>query len=73
MGLREGARPGPEQAVREGQDAQWNGETDLPWETDVDQEPVVIANANADMDGQGTDIDLTGTSTRLGRGATRSG
>ena len=27
--------------------AQWNGETDLPWETEVDQEAVVIANAAA--------------------------
>jgi hypothetical protein len=25
--------------------AQWNGETDLPWDTEVDQEAVVVANA----------------------------
>ena len=25
--------------------SQWNGETDLPWEIDVDQEKVVLANA----------------------------
>ena len=25
----------------------WNGETDLPWETEVDQEAVVMANAAA--------------------------
>src|SRR5271168_927235 len=30
--------------------AQWNGQTDLPWEIEVDQERVVIANAEANGD-----------------------
>ncbi len=40
--------------------AQWNAETDLPWDTEVDQEAVVLANAAA---GNGLDegMDLTGT------------
>jgi hypothetical protein len=40
--------------------SQWNGQTDLPWDTDVDQEKVVAANAAA---GNGIDgsIDWSGT------------
>ena len=49
VGLREGRAPGAQQALREGQDAQWNGETDLPWDPDVDIEKVV-ANAPRDPD-----------------------
>ncbi len=43
--------------------SQWNGETDLPWDTDVDQEKVVIANATANagdgMFGEGLDLSDT--------------
>ena len=45
----------------------WNGETDLPWDTEVDQESIVIANAeqNSGVNGAGAlglaDFDVTGT------------
>ena len=57
-----GQRPALNKLYEKAKTAQWNGETDLPWETEVDQEQVVIANAA--QNGQGTDIDLTGTLTR---------
>src|SRR5712692_6694568 len=38
----------------------WNGETDLPWETPVDQEAGVLANA-AQFGGPGAGFDVTGT------------
>jgi hypothetical protein len=44
--------------------SQWNAETDLPWDTDVDQEKVVLANAvaNAGADGMfGAGLDLSDT------------
>jgi hypothetical protein len=42
--------------------AQWNGQTDLPWETEVDQERVVVANAEANGDAtRWADTDVTGT------------
>src|SRR5690606_21310265 len=37
--------------------SQWNGETDLPWDTEVDQEAVVMANAAANMGGLGGGVD----------------
>jgi hypothetical protein len=40
--------------------AQWNAQTDLPWETEVDQEAVVVANQEL-MGARGLDIDITGT------------
>jgi hypothetical protein len=40
--------------------SQWNGQTDLPWDTDVDQEAVVEANREL-MGANGLDIDVTGT------------
>jgi hypothetical protein len=41
--------------------SQWNASTDLPWDTEVDQEAVVIANqAQNDLIFDGT-MDLTGT------------
>ena len=61
VGLREGRPPGARQALREGQDVEWNGETDLPWDTEVDQEAVVIANAEAMHGGAMIDVDVTGT------------
>ncbi|MDQ6798711.1 MAG: ferritin-like domain-containing protein [Actinomycetota bacterium] len=39
---------------------QWNGRTDLPWETEVDQESVVRANADR-VGGLALDLDVTGT------------
>ncbi|MGO9458144.1 MAG: ferritin-like domain-containing protein [Acidimicrobiales bacterium] len=42
--------------------AQWNATTDLPWETEVDQERVVLMNAEVNQDMQHwTHADLTGT------------
>ncbi len=56
-----GARPALNKLYEKAKIAQWNGETDLPWETEVDQEYVVVANAAAN--GRDRDaIDLTGTS-----------
>jgi hypothetical protein len=42
--------------------AQWNGETDLPWDLDVDQEAVVAANAEFNGDAERwANTDITGT------------
>ncbi|HTT85974.1 MAG TPA: ferritin-like domain-containing protein [Acidimicrobiales bacterium] len=40
---------------------QWNGQTDLPWETEVDQEELVVANAVANG-GFTEGVDVSGTS-----------
>ncbi|MEJ5255987.1 MAG: ferritin-like domain-containing protein, partial [Acidimicrobiales bacterium] len=53
-----GARPALNKLYEKAKNAQWNGETDLPWDTDVDQEKVVLANAAANGQSQ---MDLTGT------------
>ena len=42
-----GARPKLNKLYEKAKNAQWNGETDLPWETDVDQEKLVIEAAAA--------------------------
>jgi hypothetical protein len=55
-----GQRPALNKLYEKAKNAQWNGETDLPWETEVDQEYVVIANAA--QNGANSNIDLTGTS-----------
>jgi len=56
-----GARPALNKLYEKAKSAQWNGETDLPWDTEVDQEMVVIANAA--QNGRDEDaIDLVGTS-----------
>ena len=55
-----GARPKLNKLYEKAKRSQWNGETDLPWDTDVDQEALVIANAAA-TGGFGGDIDLSGT------------
>src|SRR3954449_1550929 len=49
-----GKRPALNKLYEKAKTSQWNGETDLPWETEVDQEAVVLANAaqnNGMMDG----------------------
>ncbi len=55
-----GKRPALNKLYEKAKTSQWNGETDLPWDTDVDQEQVVMANAAA---GGGFEegIDLAGT------------
>src|SRR5204863_10147880 len=55
-----GRRPALNKLYEKAKTSQWNGETDLPWETEVDQEAVVIANADANGMMQGN-VDLSGT------------
>ena len=47
------ARPALRKLYEKAKTGQWNGETDLPWDTEVDQEAVVIANAAAAQGGVG--------------------
>jgi len=58
-----GQKPSLEKLYEKAKVSMWNGETDLPWDTEVDQEKVVIANATANSaDGMGfADFDVTGT------------
>jgi hypothetical protein len=42
--------------------AQWNGQTDLPWDTDVDQEAIVIANVEANPQAAYSEEAVAGTS-----------
>jgi hypothetical protein len=46
-----GARPGLNKLYEKAKGAQWNGETDLPWDIEVDQEAVVLSNAVANLGG----------------------
>ncbi len=55
-----GTRPKLNKLYEKAKGAQWNGETDLPWDTEVDQERLVIAQAEA-TGGFGIGFDLTGT------------
>ncbi|MGZ4710796.1 MAG: ferritin-like domain-containing protein, partial [Acidimicrobiales bacterium] len=54
-----GARPALNKLYEKAKTSQWNGETDLPWDTDVDQEQVVAANALANPGSM--ELDLAGT------------
>lgn len=42
-----GERPALNKLYEKAKNAQWNGETDLPWDTDVDPEKVIAENAIA--------------------------
>jgi hypothetical protein len=55
-----GARPRLDRLYEKAKTSQWNGATDLPWDTDVDPEAVVAANREV-MGANGMDIDVTGT------------
>ena len=55
-----GARPKLNKLYEKAKSAQWNGETDLPWDTDVDQEKLVMEAAAA-AGGFTAGFDLTGT------------
>jgi hypothetical protein len=55
-----GARPKLNRLYEKSKTSMWNGETDLPWETEVDQEAVVLANA-AQAGGLNAGVDMTGT------------
>ena len=52
-----GQRPALNRLYEKAKTSQWNGSTDLPWDTDVDQEAVVMANATANLGGLAGGID----------------
>ncbi len=54
-----GARPALNKLYEKAKNSQWNGETDLDWSINVDQEAVVAANAAAN--GRGAEMNLAGT------------
>jgi hypothetical protein len=57
-----GARPPLEKLYEKAKTSMWNGETDLPWETEVDQEAVVMANQESMGFGPGNlEFDVAGT------------
>jgi len=56
----ERSRPKLGRLYEKAKTSMWNGETDLPWETPVDQQAVVLANA-AQFGGPGAGFDVTGT------------
>src|ERR1700704_2196366 len=55
-----GQRPALNKLYEKAKTSQWNGETDLPWDTVVDQEQVVLANA-ANNNGLIDNVDVSGT------------
>ncbi|MGH8980855.1 MAG: ferritin-like domain-containing protein [Acidimicrobiales bacterium] len=58
-----GARPRLDRLYEKAKRAQWNAQTDLPWETEVDQERVVVQNQAANPGQFGwTAEDVAGTS-----------
>src|SRR5688500_10694376 len=60
----ERSRPALGKLYEKAKTSQWNAETDLPWDTEVDQEQVVLATAMASgASGIGPDssMDITGT------------
>jgi len=57
-----GARPKLARLYEKSKHSMWNGETDLPWDTEVDQEAVVMANNAANgVVGLHDQMDLEGT------------
>ncbi len=57
-----GERPALNRLYEKSKTSMWNGETDLDWSIDVDQEKVVADNQVAGgMTGLGPEMDLTGT------------
>ena len=57
-----GERPALNKLYEKAKNAQWNGETDLPWDTDVDPEKVVAENAiaNAGIASSGEELRALG-------------
>jgi hypothetical protein len=55
-----GARPGLARLYEKAKASQWNAETDLPWELDVDQEAVAASNLTARA-GLDDELDWSGT------------
>ncbi|HVX21626.1 MAG TPA: ferritin-like domain-containing protein [Acidimicrobiales bacterium] len=57
-----GAKPKLDKLYEKAKRAQWNGTTDLPWDTEVDQERVVVANREANgEDLRWANTDVSGT------------
>ena len=58
-----GARPSLDKLYEKAKVSMWNGETDLPWDTEVDQEQLIVANAEQNAaQGLGlADFDVSGT------------
>jgi len=57
-----GARPRLDKLYEKAKRAQWNAQTDLPWEIEVDQERVVLMNQEASSSQFGwTESDVVGT------------
>ena len=57
---RKGARPQLDRLYEKAKRSQWNGQTDLPWETPVDQESLVMANVvGNEAEWSGTDFSGT--------------
>ena len=56
-----GARPKLNRLYEKAKTSMWNGEVDLDWSIDVDQEKVVLANALANGGGLEGGMDMTGT------------
>src|SRR2546425_9249882 len=59
----ERSRPALGKLYEKAKKSQWNAQTDLPWDTEVDQEKVVMANAMQQTGGLalGSDFDVKGT------------
>jgi hypothetical protein len=56
-----GARPKLSRLYEKAKTSMWNGQTDLPWDIEVDQESVALANSSVNNLGLQADFDLTGT------------
>src|SRR2546429_9568716 len=57
----ERTRPALGKLYERAKKSQWNAQTDLPWDTDVDQEHVVLENALANNMTFGSELDTKGT------------
>src|SRR3984957_14225867 len=55
-----GRRPKLDKLYEKAKKTQWNGQTDLPWDIEVDQEKLVVANA-LQNGGLGGGLDVSGT------------
>ena len=55
-----GSRPALDKLYEKAKRSMWNAQTDLPWDTEVDQEVLVINNANQ-FGGFAVGMDLSGT------------
>jgi hypothetical protein len=55
-----GSRPKLDKLYEKAKNSQWNAQTDLPWDTDVDQEALIVANS-FNQGGFAAGFDITGT------------